>query len=98
MFQSAETSPTTTPPLEVDQFHHRLIIEPRNPVTYEMTLATGANDGELFVFGFEYELAKGAGTKHLDEYKAKPPATSPQDAEAVTGEADLLSRCTICGR
>ena len=87
-------SPAASPPLEVDQFHHDLIIEPRNPVTYEMTLAPGGTDGELYVIGFEYELAKGKEAKPPDAYKAKPPQNSPPSSnaaqdEAATGEADL---------
>ena len=103
MSKSAETLPTTTPQLDVDQFHHRKVIEPRNPVTYEMTLTPGGKDGELYVIGFEYELAKGARAKSPDAYKAKPPsitkgivpvALEPHDdkvatEEAAIGEADL---------
>ena len=100
---SAHEATAPPPPLDVDQFHHRKVIEPRNPVTYEMTLTPGGKDGELYVIGFEYELAKGARAKSPDAYKSKPPsitkgivpvALEPDDdkvatEEAVTGEADL---------
>lgn len=76
-------------PLDVDRFPYHLVIEPRNPVTYEMTLTPGAEEGELYLIGFEYELAKGQWAKDASEYVSKPPGTSPQNAETTTGEADL---------
>lgn len=81
-----EKAAATGSPLEVDSFPSSMIIEPRNPVTYEMTLTPGPTERELYVIGFEYELAG-----HLDPgaYVAKPPRTPSRSNDAPTGEADL---------
>jgi hypothetical protein len=87
---SSETS-NNSKPLDVDRFPSTLVIKPRNPVTYEMTLTPGKKQGELYLIGFEYELAKGKGAKNPDAYKAKPPQTQKpsQISETTAGEAAL---------
>jgi len=83
-----EQAAATGSPLEVDRFPSSMIIEPRNPVTYEMTLTPGPTDRELYVIGFEYELA---GHRDPSGYVSKPPRTPSQSHDAPTGEADLSS-------
>jgi len=76
--------------LDVDQFHHSIVIEPGNPVRYEATLTPGKEDGELYFINFEYELAKGKDARDPSEYKAKAPTPeSAIDDNAIVGEADL---------
>ncbi|MAE63647.1 MAG: hypothetical protein CMJ18_05195 [Phycisphaeraceae bacterium] len=78
--------PDNSRPLEVDQFPSTLVIEPRNPVTYEMTLTPGADERQLYIVGFEYELGGG---RDSEQYKAKAPRTPSEQNDAPTGEADL---------
>ncbi len=77
------SSPTNTnKPLDVDQFHHSVVIKPRNPVTYEATLTPGKEDGELYFINFEYELANGEDVRNPSKYVSKAPTPN-------VGEADL---------
>ena len=74
--------------LDVDQFHHSIVIEPGNPVRYEATLTPGKEDGELYFINFEYELAKGKDARDPSEYKAKAP--TPVGGQGAHHLADSL--------
>ena len=96
---AATKTADSTIPLEVDQFPNSLIIEPRNPVTYESTLTPGLEKGELYLINFENELAKGKAARDPASYYAKAPTPTPPSHrprvtvankdESTTGEATL---------
>ena len=83
------------PPLDVDQFFHSLVIPPRQPLTYETTLADGRSEGELYLVNFENQLANSE--PDLSLYTSKEPAVKTgsvkfaieQESSSIERESDL---------